>query len=139
MWTPALAILVVRTRLARDGKGFLLRSKDPVIRSRITRCARPRSTSRNVRNMPATPSLRDKARDAIRNGKLPAQRAIRTLGGTGTGEICPVCEERIRHDQMELELEFTKPAAAGGSDRYHLHPRCCAAWESERVRIERTM
>jgi hypothetical protein len=32
-----------------------------------------------------------------------------------------------------MEIEFNRHGATPGIDRYHLHPRCYAAWESERI------
>jgi len=87
------------------------------------------------------PIFREKAREAIRSGKLPTSKPHRTYGGTGSGVDCPVCGEPVNRDQMELEIEFARhgstPAVAStapGFDRYHLHLRCFAAWELERTK-----
>jgi hypothetical protein len=56
----------------------------------------------------------------------------RTLGGLGSGVACLVCGEQIKQNQMELEIEFNRDGVSPGLDRYHLHPRCFAAWELER-------
>jgi len=34
---------------------------------------------------------------------------------------------------MELEAEFRSDGEAPESHKYHLHPRCFAAWELERT------
>jgi hypothetical protein len=77
--------------------------------------------------------LREKAREAIRGGAMPTITPDRRFGATGIGELCAVCGERIGRNQMEMEIEFNRHGATPGIDRYHLHPRCYAAWESERI------
>ena len=86
--------------------------------------------------MPDKPTLRDKARDAVRCGSLPARFPSRVFGGPGSGNACAVCGEQIKRSQMELELEFTMQDAPARTDRYRLHPACCNAWESDRTKIE---
>lgn len=49
-----------------------------------------------------------------------------------------ICGEPIKHDEMELELEFAGPDATAGPDKRHLHPICCVAWEVERARAGRS-
>jgi hypothetical protein len=78
-------------------------------------------------------SLREKAREAIQNGKLPTQRPNGTMGGPGCGEACAICGETLRRTQMELEAEFRQDGAAPEVYKYHLHPRCYSAWEFERT------
>jgi hypothetical protein len=85
-------------------------------------------------DMPDEAMLRDKARDAIRSGRLPSRRAYRTLGGPGTRMTCSVCGELVTPDQSEMEIEFRRPVPPG-LDRYFLHVRCLAAWEFERTKI----
>lgn len=34
---------------------------------------------------------------------------------------------------MQTEIEFNRHGIPPGIDRYHLHPRCYAAWEAERI------
>jgi hypothetical protein len=84
--------------------------------------------------MPDESLLREKAREAIRSGKLPIAKPDRTYGGPGSNEACPVCGKTVRRDQMELEIEFSHDSATPGLDRYRLHPRCFAAWEFERTK-----
>lgn len=74
-------------------------------------------------------SLHNQARLALQAGKLPSGRADRVVGGSGTGEMCPVCGESIVRNEMELAIEFDDGAL--GPKAYHLHPRCCLAWELE--------
>lgn len=74
--------------------------------------------------------LRERAREAIRSGKLPARRPDRTLGGPGSQVHCAVCGELILRNQLELELEFKRHGVNPGLDSYHIHPRCFAAWQT---------
>jgi len=82
--------------------------------------------------MPDEPILRDKARIAIRNGKIPARQPDRTWGGPGVGALCSVCDLPIGKDQLEFEIEFAHDGSDPGLDTYHVHIRCFAAWEFER-------
>lgn len=74
--------------------------------------------------------LREKAREAIRNGTLPARKPDRTFGGPGSGVRCALCDELIPQSQMELEIEFKRQGVTPGLARYQLHLRCLAAWET---------
>ena len=80
--------------------------------------------------------LREKAGEAIRSGKLPTRRHDRMFGGPGGGGTCPVCAEPLKSAKIELELEFKRHDGTSGSDIYHLHFRCYAAWEFERSTLE---
>jgi hypothetical protein len=84
---------------------------------------------------PDEPRLREKAREAVRAGKLPVRPADRTFGAAGSGQPCAVCGEVIRRDQAEIEIEFERPGGEFGIDRFRLHPRCFAAWEFERTKV----
>ena len=79
-------------------------------------------------------SLCEKARAAIENGKLPARSPDRIMGGPGCGEACALCGETLGRNRMELEAEFRQEGEIPELHKYHLHPRCFAAWEYERVR-----
>ena len=85
--------------------------------------------------MPDEPLLRDKAREAIRSGKLPRRPPDRTFGAPGSGESCAVCGEPVAQDQMLLEIEYWRHGARPGLESYHLHLRCHAAWEFERTKV----
>jgi hypothetical protein len=78
-------------------------------------------------------ALREKAREAIHNGKLPPGSPDSTTGGPGCNKACVICGETVRRTQMELEAEFS---ADDGLHKYHLHPRCFMAWEFERTKVE---
>jgi hypothetical protein len=78
--------------------------------------------------------LREKARQVIRNGKLPGRRPDRTWGGPGVGAPCTICELPVRRDELEFEIQFARDEKRedAGLDKYHVHVRCFAAWEFER-------
>jgi len=82
--------------------------------------------------MPDEQILREKAREAVRNGKLPARRPDRTWGGPGVGAPCTVCEKPVTRDEMEFEIQFAHDGAVPGLDKFHVHIRCFAVWELER-------
>ena len=80
--------------------------------------------------------LREKAREAIQNGKLPARSPDAIMGGPGCGEACALCGETLPRKYMELEPEFREEGEVPKLHKYHLHPPCFAAWELERRKIE---
>jgi hypothetical protein len=82
--------------------------------------------------MPDEPRLREQAREAVKNGKLPARAPDRTWGGPGVGAACTVCERPVTKDEMEFEIEFEHDGSQPGLDKFHVHIRCFAAWEFER-------
>jgi hypothetical protein len=86
--------------------------------------------------MPDEPRLREQAREAIRSGTLPTRTPDRTYGGPGSRMRCSVCGELITPDQAEIEIEFRRHDAEPGLDRHFLHPRCLAAWEFERTKVQ---
>ena len=83
--------------------------------------------------MPDEPILRAKAREAIRTGKLPNRRPDRTWGGPGVGASCTICGEPVTKDQLEFEIQFARDGSVPELDKFHIHVRCFAAWEFERV------
>lgn len=78
--------------------------------------------------------LRAKARATVENGKLPARRPDRTWGGPGVGAECSICGQPVTKDQMEFEIQFARDEDNPGLDKFHVHVRCFAAWEFERVK-----
>ena len=76
--------------------------------------------------------LRQLARKVIQDGKLPSRRPDRTWGGPGVGAPCAICGVPVARDQMEFEIQFTRDGDNPGLDKFHVHIRCCAAWEFER-------
>jgi hypothetical protein len=82
------------------------------------------------------PILREKAREAICIGKLPAGRPDRiTLIGTGSGATCAVCDEPVTPDQMELEIEVKRHKSTPSLEAYSFHAKCFQAWEFEREKV----
>ena len=77
-------------------------------------------------------TLRKRARDAIRAGKLPAWRPVRTWGGKGGGAACAVCDLPLAPEEVEFELEFAEDSRFGPGCSCRVHARCFAAWEFER-------
>jgi hypothetical protein len=75
--------------------------------------------------------LREKAREAIRNGKLPTMEARRTWGGPGSGTVCSMCGEPVRQGEMELEVEYRRDGKTSDLGHYFFHIRCFAAWQCE--------
>jgi hypothetical protein len=71
--------------------------------------------------MPDEIRLRQQAREAIQNGKLPTRAPDRTWGGPGVGVECSVCGRAVTKAELEFEIEFARNGV-----------RCFAAWEFER-------
>lgn len=83
--------------------------------------------------MPDEALLRERARVALRDGKVPSRHPDRTWGGPGVGATCAICDLPVQHDQVEFEIEFAHDGDDPGLDKFHVHIRCFAAWEFERV------
>ena len=79
--------------------------------------------------------LREKARAAIKEGRMPAIRPERTWGGPGTGVPCSVCDQPVAKDQPEFEVEFVDSGPTSSVGIFFLHARCFAAWEFERTKV----
>ena len=90
-------------------------------------------------------TLRVRAGEALKAGRLPKVRPERIWGGPGIGVRCGVCGEPIERTESEFELQFAEspgcgpappgdeqPVGASADGSYHLHIRCFAAWELER-------
>ena len=75
-------------------------------------------------------TLREKAREAIRAGRLPDRPPDRTWGGPGLGADCAICRAPVNHDEVEIEIEFDQ-GDDGCPGKSRLHVRCFAAWEFE--------
>ena len=76
--------------------------------------------------------LRRRALAALHLEVLPRARPVRTWGGNGSGEVCPVCGHSIEPAEKELELEFAAADAEKDAREFHLHIPCFAAWEHAR-------
>ena len=73
--------------------------------------------------------LRRRAREALQAGVLPLDRPQQILGGSGTGELCPICGSSIEPAEPELELEFVNTEIGDEVREFHMHLPCFAAWE----------
>ena len=78
--------------------------------------------------------LCERARTAIREGKLPTGAPYRTWGGPGIGVPCAVCEVPVSRDGMGFQVQFPLGPGAAPVNVYHVHTGCYAAWEVERTR-----
>lgn len=74
----------------------------------------------------------EKAREAIEAGRLPNRRPERTWAGRGVEAGCAICGALVRSDEVEYEIEFAQNGDGAAVDKYHVHIRCFAAWESAR-------
>ena len=79
--------------------------------------------------------LRQHAREALREGRLPDRRPDRIWGGNGMSTPCRICDDRIGSDETELEIEFDGDGGNDGIACFHIHLCCFAAWEMERTEI----
>jgi hypothetical protein len=77
-------------------------------------------------------ALREKARKALRDMKLPIRRADRMWGGRGDGAKCSICSAPVKPDELEFELEYI---SADGIATHHVHVHCLSAWERERDNV----
>ena len=86
--------------------------------------------------MPDEARLREQAREAVQNGKLPNRAPDRTWGGPGVGAACTVCGKPVTKDELEFEIQFAHDGTMPGLDKFHVHIRCFAAWEFERSKAQ---
>lgn len=75
--------------------------------------------------------LRVRARERIREGRLPRITQYRTWGGRGGNEPCAVCDLLIKRDEVEYEIEVLGP---DGLRLYRFHFPCHDAWQYECAR-----
>ena len=76
-------------------------------------------------------NLREKARAAVRGGRLPNRGPERMWGGPGTGANCAICDRPVRREEVGYELQFTRDGESSGPANCHVHVLCFAAWELE--------
>ncbi len=81
---------------------------------------------------PIDDDLRRKALVAMQLEMLPRLPPLRTWGGSGSGELCPVCGDFIEPTDKELEVEFAAADHGGDVREFHLHLPCFAAWDFAR-------
>ena len=86
--------------------------------------------------MPVTEAeLRTLVREVLRAGTVPRREPDYTWGGDGVNAACTICEELVRVDQMEYEVQFAHDGSSPGRDRFHMHVRCFVMWELERAKF----
>lgn len=78
--------------------------------------------------MPKELYLQRTARDCLASGRLPRVQSHCIWGGYGRGDVCSLCAEPIRSN--EVEFEVPEDAAAGGM-AFKFHITCHAAWQLE--------
>ena len=76
-------------------------------------------------------ALRQKARDAMLAGVLPAKPPVRISGGSGLGACCVLCGKSVNEEELEYEFELAGSGGARRLDKFHLHVPCYAAWVIE--------
>ena len=79
------------------------------------------------------PILRARVHQLLQSGRLPNRQPDRTWGGPGVGVLCMVCEAPVRRDQLEMEIQFAHDGHDRRLEKFHLHVRCFAVWELERI------
>jgi hypothetical protein len=70
--------------------------------------------------------IRQRVRDALASGALPPVDGTRSWAGRGTGRTCRICNEPIRPDQIEHEVETP--------DSMLVHQTCLMLWREESAR-----
>ena len=74
--------------------------------------------------------LEECIRRLVRGGRLPGQHPTRIWGGSGSGQSCAVCGERLQKNEMELELQFAAYRDCH-TTTFVVHPRCFVAFETQ--------
>ncbi len=76
-----------------------------------------------------TEALRARARERMRQGRLPHTKAARTWGGLGTGLPCDLCDAAILASEPEFELQLDLSAP---SHSIRFHRQCHSIWNDVR-------
>jgi len=74
-------------------------------------------------------SLIKMVRDKIDAGVLPLDAPVKLWLGTGSGQPCTVCGQRVLADEMEYEPQYNERGIV-----IRLHSACHRLWEAERRR-----
>ena len=64
----------------------------------------------------------------LTSGELPNDHIPRFWGGPSDGELCDVCEEAVRADQLIMECISTQT-----NQGLQFHVECFYIWDAERV------
>ena len=75
-------------------------------------------------------SLRERAKQLLVAGRLPASDPATSWAGSGRGELCCICQVLVRPDQIGFDLAFRMPQR---EVELHMHSRCRIAWEQARA------
>ena len=78
--------------------------------------------------MPTEFYLQRTARDCLASGRLPRVHSQCIWGGYGRGDVCSLCAQPIRSNEVEFEVPED---AAGGGLAFRFHITCHAAWQLE--------
>jgi hypothetical protein len=87
----------------------------------------------------ANDARRSKVLNAVHAGKLPTHPPERTWGGKGSGAPCVLCEEPIRPNEIEWELEFSRVSDTDERANFRVHPDCLTDWQLARLELARTL
>ena len=71
------------------------------------------------------------ARERIAQGQLPREADARMWGGHGTGQPCTLCDNPIRRDEVEFEVEEHRDGAV---HTFRFHRICQSVWQLECAR-----
>lgn len=74
-------------------------------------------------------ALRARARERIRQGRLPLTKPARTWGGLGSGLPCDLCGAAILSSEPEFELQLD---LAAPSQSIRFHRQCHSIWSEAR-------
>ncbi len=74
-------------------------------------------------------ALRNRARERMRQGRLPHTKAARTWGGLGSGMLCDLCDAAILSSEPEFELQLDLSAPA---QSVRFHRQCHTIWNEVR-------
>jgi hypothetical protein len=72
--------------------------------------------------------LQRTARESLASGRLPRMSSHCIWGGYGRGDVCSLCGEPIRSNEVEFELPEL-PDHPGNAFKFHI--TCHAAWQIE--------
>jgi hypothetical protein len=72
--------------------------------------------------------LQHAARACLASGRLPRVQSQCIWGGYGRGDVCSLCGEPIRSNEVEFEVP-ENAVAPGAAFKFHI--TCHAAWQLE--------
>ena len=72
--------------------------------------------------------LQRAARACLASGRLPRVQSQCIWGGYGRGDVCALCGEPIRSNEVEFEVP---EGAAGTRPAFKFHITCHDAWQLE--------